>query len=978
MTARGLLRVWSLALALLAGVAPQAQAAAEAVATPPNTVTAKPSASPMQIHVGQTPGFSRIEFQWAGAVGYTARREGDTFILRFSRDADPDMSLLRVDPPPFLKTAALHRQGRILEIALTLAPNVEARAGQADGAVWVNLASTKPEDPAKAAALNLPSRPDPRPASGVVRMQTEVVGAQTLLRFPWKAPLGAAVFRRGESVWLVFDTAVKLDVGGAPAPNAAFKGMQVVNGADYAAVRIASPATADVKAWNDGATWSISLGQGGAQKFATPIKVERDPQSLSPALQADVSGATKVVWVADPVVGDRLAVVTALGPSKGVAGRRAFVDLTLLPSAEGLGVEPRAPDLALAIDGEWVRITRPKGLALSAVSAVGAAKPALIGLPQAAAMPALIDYPAWSRTGQGGFMARYIELQKAAADEMNREAAGDKQAGVNARIGLARFLAGSELSYEAIGVLNLLGRKHPEVMGDPEFRGIRGAARAMAGRFKEADNDFSVPFLQDDPASALWRGYSAAMQNDWPTAKAAFVKGASALNQFTPAWQSRFARAYAETALELGQLNVAATEVALSIAQTNDPLEQLATRLIQARLIEAEGYPKRALPLYDAVARTPLDRISVPAQVHAAEIRLAEGQINPTQAASTFASLRFRWRGDRVEVELIRTLGQLYLAQGHYREAMETLRSIASQKIAAPEMQDVQNDLAKTFRLLFLDGQADGMEPIQALGLFYDFKDLTPLGADGDLMVRKLARRLVDVDLLDQASDLLKYQVDNRLDGAAKAQVATDLATLYLMNRKPEQAIEAINESRTTVLPAALQDQRRLLEARAWLALNNTDHALELVGKDASADANGIRAEAAWRAHQWSQAGALLEKVLGDRWQTSGPLAPDEEAMLMRAGIAYSLADDGMSLDRLRARYGVLVNEARAPDALRVALAGTEGVQVSTRDFGKVAADADIFAGWVNKMKQRFKDIPPTPNAPPKAKVASAGTAAKA
>ena len=30
----------------------------------------------------------------------------------------------------------------------------------------------------------------------------------------------------------------------------------------------------------------------------------------------------------------------------------------------------------------------------------------------------------------------------------------------------------------------------------------------------------------------------------------------SAMNQFAPAWQSRFARAYAETAVETGKLNM--------------------------------------------------------------------------------------------------------------------------------------------------------------------------------------------------------------------------------------------------------------------------------------------------------------------------------------------------------------------------------------------------------------------------------------
>ncbi len=43
------------------------------------------------------------------------------------------------------------------------------------------------------------------------------------------------------------------------------------------------------------------------------------------------------------------------------------------------------------------------------------------------------------------------------------------------------------------------------------------------------------------------------------------------------------------------------------------------------------------------------------------------------------------------------------------------------------------------------------MPAIDALSLFYDFRDLTPVGRRGDEMIRKLADRLVSVDLLDQA-----------------------------------------------------------------------------------------------------------------------------------------------------------------------------------------------------------------------------------
>ena len=97
-----------------------------------------------------------------------------------------------------------------------------------------------------------------------------------------------------------------------------------------------------------------------------------------------------------------------------------------------------------------------------------------------------------------------------------------------------------------------------------------------------------------------------------------------------------------------------------------------------------------------------------------------------------------------------------------------------------------------TFDSLFLGGKADALPPIEALGLFYDYRDLTPIGRRGDEMIRKLADRLVSVDLLDQAAELLQHQVDHRLQGSARAQVATRLAVIYLMNHKPERAIATL------------------------------------------------------------------------------------------------------------------------------------------------------------------------------------------
>ena len=112
---------------------------------------------------------------------------------------------------------------------------------------------------------------------------------------------------------------------------------------------------------------------------------------------------------------------------------------------------------------------------------------------------------------------------------------------------------------------------------------------------------------------------------------------------------------------------------------------------------------------------------------------------------------------------MVRSLGRIDLAQGRYRDALEVLRSASKRLTDLPSASAIQADLSQAFRALFFDGRADGLQPIQALGLFYDFKDLTPVGADGDTMVRRLAHRLVDVDLLPQAAELLKYQSEQRL-----------------------------------------------------------------------------------------------------------------------------------------------------------------------------------------------------------------------
>lgn len=923
-------------------LAPIAGAVAPAIAQEASSA----ALDPITIRVGANEGFTRIEF--AGVVGSRARvrRDGQTVIVRIGSTAAPDVSRLKNDPPPGVEKVETRAALDATELVLTLAEGGDARTGTDDGAVWLNLYPTAAAAPAAPAGAAVP-------AGGAVPVTATKTADQVSMAFGWAAPVGAAVFRRGEAVWVVFDTAARMDMSHAQDLGPAGDARWAI-GPDYTALRISAPENLPVRAVAEGAKWTVVIG--GSPIAASGIDVDRDDASET-SLVARMAGATRTVWLTDPMVGDRFAAVTALGPAKGFADRRQTVDVTLLPTAQGLAVETPTDDLTIQAEGDLVTVSRPRGLTLSPPSMMlDAAAPAEHEAPQKADFPALI-LTDWADPGEEGFSARYRRLQDAASAEA-AAGEGNPRAPIEARLALTRFLVGSGLGYEAIGVVNAMFAETPSLQGEPELRGLRGAARASIGRLDEATLDFSSGALAGDPSTKVWQGWLAAEQGDWAGARQAFAAGASAIDQFPTVWRARFGAAHAMAALETGDLNAARALLAYSFSQNAPAADQLTARLVQSRLFELEGATDRALAVYKAVARAPLDGIATPAKLGVIRIEMAKGTLAPDAAAAQLEQLKWRWRGDATELSVIRTLGGLYLSQGRYREALDTLRGAGRRLGDLPGAVELQADLAQAFRALFLDGAADGLQPVQALALFYDFRDLTPVGADGDEMVRRLARRLVDVDLLDQAAELLKYQVDNRLDGVAKAQVATTLATVLLMDRQPEPALQAIWGSRTTLLPTALNAERRALEARALMDLGRYDHALETLGDDRSPEGQQVRAEIFWKQENWAGAAALYEARLGERFRdTATPLTPDEESRVIRAGVGYSLARDAASLGRLSRNYGPFEAGARSGPAMRIALDGLNGMEgpASASDFAGLTASADTFTGWVTQMKAQLR-----------------------
>jgi hypothetical protein len=170
-------------------------------------------------------------------------------------------------------------------------------------------------------------------------------------------------------------------------------------------------------------------------------------------------------------------------------------------------------------------------------------------------------------------------------------------------------------------------------------------------------------------------------------------------------------------------------------------------------------------------------------------------------------------------------------------------------------------------------------------------------------MIELLADRLIAVDLLDRAAAQLEHQIEFRLQGPQRARVGAKLALVYLMDRKPEQAMTALSESSVPGISRDLEDDRRRLEAKALYDLGLTDDAVNLLAGDIGPEADMLRRDFFWAEQNWSEAAKVLQRLAGDP-PRAGVLLPEDRARhALNWAVALQLSDDRSGLALLRDLY---------------------------------------------------------------------------
>ncbi|MBU1306538.1 MAG: hypothetical protein KKF33_13595 [Alphaproteobacteria bacterium] len=910
------------------------------------------------VRIGRNPTFLRVQFDWNVPTTGEFAQDGDLGMIAFEWPVGIDLRELAVDLPPEILKVETSVSPDASIVSLQLAKGIKPRFYENSPRQYIMDidikgiglpsfdAATLADGVAKPEEQSQGSEPTvdmlrQQSAAKTVTPFVSVIGSTVRVVFPFEQDTPAAVFRRGDTVWMMFDT-----VSGIAPPqqskdlDSVTNDFGVVASGDTQVVRVELSKDRLATLGSEGMAWVLSLGDIMLTP-TEPISLTRQ-RDIEGNLEmvADVARPGRVHDFRDPNVGDLLTVVTAYPPARGVMRSLDYVDFSALRSVHGLVIKPKSPDVTVALANNDAIISQQGGLT---VSASDGPRPAGAGGTETM-RSSFVDLGRLEQPDFGVFATEKENLEAGAA-------AAEGKARDKARLDLAQYYVANRFAQEAIGVLKVLDGdlKSPDLTR--QVRMTRAIADTMAARPADALQILNSSAMGQEIDALVWRTIARADAYDYKGAKADATQAQSIIDSY-PVWvRNQFFFAAIRSALESDDPSMA-EKLLDRIDFTTLSIEDTSLyHLFSGWIDEASGRTSEAIDTYGQVIAADVRPTRAEAIYRTLRLLDKDGKLNLGKAAETLSAESLLWRGNPLEADMQKLLAELYFRNGDYRSGFETVKQAVANYPESPPINSLRDEAQAMFSELFLNGVADSLAPVDALGLYYDFRQLTPPGARGDEMIRNLARRLVRVDLLSQAADLLKYQLDNRLRGVAKTQIAADLAVIYLADRKPQEALRVLNATRLPDIPESLARQRKILEARALIDGGRDALALDMLKDMDGRDADLLRIDAHWKAHRYSQAGEMIEAMLSDP-QTPTPLSQLSRMQVIKAAVGYVMANDTMGLARLRSKFGDAM--VTAPEWPMFDLV-TGNIEITSTAFKTVAAQVSGVDG-ISAFLSSYRD----------------------
>ncbi|GHF29316.1 hypothetical protein GCM10017044_25710 [Kordiimonas sediminis] len=936
------------------------------------------------VRYAEHPTFSRVVFDFNREVSYQVSKNGSVLAVTFDADFTPQFGTLPTDPMRDMRNPSVVSADRQTVVRFDVVPDGAPRHFRSGLSIVVDMmadgssivSDSSPSVPSTSTGSNISNPPSDQEevSSGVQPAGTGGDTADDLssstpeqdtplalppvplgdvsdeepldvllsgaagriqMTFPWQDTVGAAAFTRNNQVWVVFDQPRSFSPQGLSDNQALLQTMvrsvDTVPHPDATILRMTVSRDVNTVFERRQGAWVLTLQDTVAEPRFPLQPIKRIERTEGQQVFVPLTTAGRAIEIEDPLIGDLMVVMPLRAEGRGLAETYRYALADLHESSQGLVILPLSDGVRVEVFNEGVSISNldPSLLAAENSNQSGSG------------FTRLIDFDAW-RLGETN---EYRKIKARLLYELSLEGRSDAN---NGRWKLARYYLSHRRPQEAIGVLERMLAAEPSLTDNGEYNAVRGVANTMAHRYAAAEEDFAHPDLLVSPDIDLWRTMVAEAQGNFADALTYYNRGKDVIGPYEDREKAEMQLAAIRAAIAENALELADRELMLLNGLVLNEEQASEAVYHSARIARLRGDGLIADAQFQDLVSSPVRELSARARYELLKKQLEANEIDVPTAIEALERLRYAWRGGNFEVDILDDLAGLYFAEGDYESGLTTLKLGVSYYPAAARERRMSTRMVEVFRRLYLDGEAEVIEPITAISLFYKFRELTPLGTDGDMMIRRLADRLVAVDLLDRAADLLLYQVQERTEGAARAQIAANLAKLYILDERPELALEIMRATREPQLPADILAERNRVEARALMEMDRFEEAEVLLEPDLSADADAMRADIYWGSKDYAAVIRANRKLLSGTDEAS-VLNPLQRLYLLRLAIAMTFEEDRAGLIQIRETYRNQMRDGEFANAFDLL---TSDQILTGRELGAIAGQI----ASIDKLESFMRD----------------------
>lgn len=750
------------------------------------------------------------------------------------------------------------------------------------------------------------------------------------LSFPWNRMTAVAAFRRDGYVWIVFDRKAEFDfsVERELYKDIILEMVQIPH--SHATIfRLVTQKGYNPSLRREGLLWVVDLMyQPVRPRQALDLILQRKTP-FGPRIFVPLDESSQVIPLIDPEVGDLMYIVPIFALGKGVPNPRSFVDASFLKTAQGLVVIPNIEDLNVYSSTSGVEIRGPKGgMRFSSEDILSFLAKSKIN---ANPLSQILDVAAWSSNEPNDYLKDLKILQ----DNVLKAEKKDKDV---QRLILARYYFANGMYPETLSILRVITADNPKMAELPGVVALRGAANFMMLRYDEAIKDLSSPLLKNDVASDYWRAATLAASSRTPEVYLQQMKDNMAILQAYPyPIKTRLALAGLHAAVAGGDEFSVQNFMEAAYNSRNSEAENDEITFYHALWQESTGMYTMARREMKSLAEG--DNFYFRAMGGLEKVRMDTRSklITAQERIEELERLSYAWRGGEFEYNLMTMLVAAYQEQKNFSQVLHILKDMKIRFNGMPENDNIQKLMEDIFQKLYLGENENALSPVKAIALYEEFKDLTPSGEKGAQIVRRLADRLVSIDLLEPAADLLDDQLRQPIGNKERGLVSTRLALIRLLNKEPAKALQALKVSEKSRFSEKLKKQRLYIKAKALADLKRTDEAAKLLENDDSQEAKMLRAEIFWQAQKWDKAADAL-KLLITRPKPNIPLSPQEAQRVLDWAAALRLAGRPKVVMRLRENFMPYMEKTKLAQAFDFI---TKTPQQGLLDYRQVAQEVE-------------------------------------